>query len=233
MNNATRIVQGLHAYLGTIPYIVSLRDASNTHYCGATIITRKWVVSTAICNQKRRSKDVKIATNTIDQKQGTLYQVKVIVIHKHFNLYEKSNNIALLQTVKVIEFNDHVSSIRYASKYKDVIESAVISGYGDTVYGGAGANRLRFAQVTTLKLSDCKARHKGVFIYDNTFCTFGNMGVGVCDGDFGGPVVANNELIGIASWAVLCGRGYADVAVRVSSYYDWIRMTTLRCDAQS
>lgn len=54
-------------------------------------------------------------------------------------------------------------------------------------------------------------------------CT-GDTDVGSCDGDAGGPVVHNgNVLVGITSWGFRCVlQEYPDVNVRISSYTDWI-----------
>lgn len=44
-------------------------------------------------------------------------------------------------------------------------------------------------------------------------------------GDIGSPLVVtkNNELIGIASWNIPCGRGYPDVYTRIFPFYNWIQ----------
>lgn len=42
-------------------------------------------------------------------------------------------------------------------------------------------------------------------------------------GDSGGALAANNQVIGIASWVIPCGKGYPDVYTKVYAYRDWIQ----------
>ncbi|XP_068085730.1 mite allergen Der p 3-like [Anabrus simplex] len=63
-----------------------------------------------------------------------------------------------------------------------------------------------------------------IFVTDQEICTFirpGDIPSGTFEGDSGSPVLANDEVVGIASW--VHERFYLpDVHTRVSSYIDWI-----------
>ena len=45
-------------------------------------------------------------------------------------------------------------------------------------------------------------------------------------GDFGGPLIANNQLVGIVSWGFACAVGVPDIYTRISSHCDWISANT-------
>ncbi|KAG8235394.1 hypothetical protein J437_LFUL009253 [Ladona fulva] len=48
-------------------------------------------------------------------------------------------------------------------------------------------------------------------------------GEGFCNGDSGGPLYMNGQVIGIVSWSEGCAeKGWPDVYTRVSAYIDWI-----------
>lgn len=50
----------------------------------------------------------------------------------------------------------------------------------------------------------------------------GMLGTGTCFGDSGGPLISDNKLIGIVSFARICALGYPDGYTRISTYADWI-----------
>lgn len=83
--------------------------------------------------------------------------------------------------------------------------------------------------VLTLSNEDCRSRHiplNARFVHDNTICTFGAHGNGMCMGDSGGPLVVNNRVIGAVSWGIPCAQGRPDVFARVSSHAQWIAQNT-------
>ncbi|XP_055605841.1 chymotrypsin-1-like [Uranotaenia lowii] len=59
-------------------------------------------------------------------------------------------------------------------------------------------------------------------IRESNICTEGRRGQGACRGDSGGPMIVDNQLVGLASGVVECGVGFPDVYTRVASYLDWI-----------
>lgn len=94
---------------------------------------------------------------------------------------------------------------------------------------------LQFLQVTTISLQECLGAFKHLESVDkqeyemltnniNKFklCTKNYVGSGACVGDSGGPVVANETLIGITSWARGCSDGYPDVHTLIYPYVKWI-----------
>lgn len=51
-----------------------------------------------------------------------------------------------------------------------------------------------------------------------------NNGQSFCRGDLGGPMMFNNDLVGLASWNYGCGDPEKpDVFVYIKPYYDWIQ----------
>lgn len=63
------------------------------------------------------------------------------------------------------------------------------------------------------------------FEYDDSYlCTMCPSYGGAYKGDSGGPLVFNNELVGIAIWAIPCDRGICgpDGYASISYYRSWI-----------
>lgn len=74
-------------------------------------------------------------------------------------------------------------------------------------------------------LVDEKEQH---WVLNSTICAIGPVkGQNVCDGDFGGPLVARSSLIGVISWSSRpCGSGRPDGYTRVSPFTEWIQQVT-------
>jgi len=94
-----------------------------------------------------------------------------------------------------------------------------ISGFGATsVNGGGNSDRLQILFLLTLDDDKCHVVNREV-----NFCTSNGYGQGFCTSDLGGPLVANDQLIGIANWNHPCGMGETeDVYARISNYRLWI-----------
>jgi trypsin len=104
---------------------------------------------------------------------------------------------------------------------------AIVAGWGMTFFPGELEEniKLQWLKKRTFTNQECVERMGGAFeIYDSTLCAFsGKISRGVCSGDSGGPLAANNQLIGVVSFATLCATGIPDGYARVSFYYDWIQ----------
>lgn len=77
----------------------------------------------------------------------------------------------------------------------------------------------------TIINDECRARFNSQNanrIGDNKLCTLTRSTEGTCYGDEGGALIANGQLIGVASWQVPCATGVPDVYERVSAHRLWI-----------
>lgn len=94
--------------------------------------------------------------------------------------------------------------------------------------------------MTTLTNAKCRTKFVNLTMVPppvndfGSICAFsGRNGTGVCIGDSGGPLMleGDNKLIGITSWALLCGRGVPDGFTRISEFIDWIVKTAVPVEA--
>lgn len=73
-----------------------------------------------------------------------------------------------------------------------------------------------------MPLSDCKSE-MFMPVADTNLCTKPVRGEGLCDGDSGAPLVAENGLqIGIASWGIPCATGKPDIYTSIYAYRTWL-----------
>lgn len=97
-------------------------------------------------------------------------------------------------------------------------------------FGGETENRpthLQYLNVTTISNDECLHRHVGnhqrAGVYKGTLCALSKGRRGACNGDRGSALVSNNQVIGVVSWFVECGRGYPDGYTRISEFLPWIQ----------
>ncbi|XP_055626318.1 chymotrypsin-2-like [Toxorhynchites rutilus septentrionalis] len=220
-----RIVGGSNAASGQFPYQVSLRSAANSHFCGGSIISNRWVLSAAHCTVGRTLANTRVVVGThLLNSGGIMHQVSRIVNHAQYNGNSLTNDICVVQTASTIAFNNLVRSIPLGNANINTASGAVISGWGQLGANTGIPNNLQFLRKNIISLADCRSRHGGnaAFVHTNTICSLAPAGQGICMGDSGGPLTFNGAVHGIASWVIPCGRGFPDVYARVSSHVNWI-----------
>lgn len=85
---------------------------------------------------------------------------------------------------------------------------------------------LQYLRQNTTTNVYCRSRHVPpitTFFHNGTLCAFSRRGQGLCYHDFGGPLAANGQLVGVVSWARPCARGVPDGFARISTFVDWIQ----------
>lgn len=141
-----RIVGGQDAEPGKFEYMVSLRRVKKIeflqineykHFCGAALISERWVISAAHCLEKDeplKTSDIRIVVGANHfWRDGEMYTVKKIIIHENFNNIFKKNDISLLQTkVKVAFGVSYIHPIKIAKDWIEPGRDAMFAGFGIT-----------------------------------------------------------------------------------------------------
>lgn len=130
-NSDDRIVGGTSANLGQIPYIVSLRLNSGSHFCGGSIINPSWILTAAHCIETLRPDDLFVVAGATDLDYGgTSFSCQNLIPHPGYSRQRLKNDIALVGTATPIEFNEFVQPIPIARSYEADNSPALISGWG-------------------------------------------------------------------------------------------------------
>uniref|UniRef100_A0A452I0Z6 Peptidase S1 domain-containing protein n=1 Tax=Gopherus agassizii TaxID=38772 RepID=A0A452I0Z6_9SAUR len=112
MQTAHRIVGGTEASRGEFPWQVSLRE-NNEHFCGATILTERWLVSAAHCFNEFQDPTVWAAyMGTISLSGSDSSTVKAgvdrIIQHPSYNTDTADFDVAVLELDSPVPFNKYI-----------------------------------------------------------------------------------------------------------------------------
>lgn len=219
-----RIVGGRIVDIIQHPYQLSLhRDSS--HFCGASIISNKWVISAGHCVSSKSSVyELNAGSNT--KYEGVSYPVKRVIRHEAFDDLTIDYDIALLEVDGEIRFNDKVQPVKLAEKELASGVIVNVTGWGAVKSGGKGSPVLRGVSVPIVDRKTCQDRYKGRQITDRMICAgYTEGGKDSCQGDSGGPLTANDTLYGIVSWGNGCAQPlYPGVYTNVADLRWWIKL---------
>ncbi|XP_032521740.2 chymotrypsin-1-like [Danaus plexippus] len=223
-NDWERIVGGTKAPNGSVPYQVSLRIWGVRHFCGASLIAPRVILTAAHCvdGLKPQYFQAIVGTNQL-LAGGTAYTIRKVVRHKEYDEEIIVNDIAIIFTDKEVEFNDKVDAIELNDEPVDAGEELLLTGWGTTSYPGHLPNDLMQLQLKAVSYEDCKEAHNSTnAVFETEICAMTKSGEGACHGDSGGPLVREGRQVGIVSWGIPCARGKPDVYTKVESYMAWI-----------
>ncbi|CAG4926759.1 unnamed protein product [Colias eurytheme] len=233
----TRLVGSRVAQDGAFPYQASVQTIQNsTHICGGVVIQPKWILSAAHCFESAGADQIEVLVGTISLSSGgTRYRVEKIVTHEDFSETSRANDIALLKLQSDLTYNSKVAAISLASRDTPVGTEVTLTGWGYVNPSEEKPDTLRLLYLNTISKEECQRKlEDNIYnpITDLKICADkgGTPGVGACQEDAGGPVMAGEELIGIISYGVWpprdvtllgpCGTGLPDVFTRVYAYSD-------------
>ncbi|XP_064162302.1 suppressor of tumorigenicity 14 protein homolog isoform X4 [Anguilla rostrata] len=237
-----RIVGGQNADIGEWPWQVSLHFLTSGHVCGASIISKTWLLSAAHCFQPGNPdyhdpQNWQTYSGMHDQftQDGVqMRKLKTIINSPDYNQMTFDYDIALLELAEPLEFTNTIHPICLPDR-THVFPPGLpcwVTGWGTLREGGRTARILQKAEVKIINDTVCNVVTEGQ-VTSRMLCSgFLAGGVDACQGDSGGPLVCREESgkwfqAGIVSWGEGCARrNKPGVYSRVTKLRDWIRATT-------
>ncbi|XP_058402318.1 transmembrane protease serine 11B-like protein [Diceros bicornis minor] len=231
-----RVKGGSSAQEGEWPWQASLKK-NGQHYCGASLISERSLVTAAHCFQKTKNpRNYTVSFGTKVNPPYMQHGVQQIIIHEDYIQGEHHDDIAvILLTEKVLFKNDvHRVCLPEATQIFAAGEGVVVTGWGALSYDGEYPVLLQKAPVKIIDTNTCNAREAYNGLVQDTMLCAGYMegNIDACQGDSGGPLVYPNSrniwyLVGIVSWGVECGKiNKPGVYTRVTAYRNWIASKT-------
>ncbi|KAK7130138.1 hypothetical protein R3I93_019693 [Phoxinus phoxinus] len=229
IHKTTRIVGGMQVQRAEDgSWVVSIQKR-NRHWCGGSLIREDWVLTDQQC----------FSTCVPDLSE---YTVQVGLLHlnasadtqdlriAHVVCGPEGSNLALLKLTTPAPLSEHVRTVQLPVAGCAVAEATycLMYGWGDTK-GTGHEGSLKMVGLPIVSNKRCSQSHKGILpITETKICAGGKRDQGVCEKDYGGPLVCQEGESKVIVGVSINGRGCAvarrpAVFVNVAFYSEWIR----------
>lgn len=221
---STRIVGGTTTTTTTYPFVMQITDASQSQFCGGTLVSATKVVTAAHCLVGETNGSIRVVGGRTFRNgtNGTVSPVSDIWIHPDYTTATEGNDVAVLtlstpMPYKTAPYVDSSDTGVYAAG-----STARVLGWGTTSSNGSSSNQLRTATVPVVADSSCTSSYGSDFIRSDMVCAGKTSGgVDTCQGDSGGPLLIGGVLAGITSWGEGCAQaGFPGVYTRLTTFSD-------------
>jgi secreted trypsin-like serine protease len=202
--------------------------------CSATVIDKKWVMTSVQCVRGRRINSLEIIAGTRDARTmrgAQVHQVARVIEHPFFDRVSKLNDIALIELRTPFKLNKNIQVAKLAlSAAKVDANQAMMLGWGVNRPGGKPAiPALRKSDAKLKSIAECQ-RSIGPTFYDGMLCAepaiVNKTRTQLCNSDIGGALLAQGHdgmyVIGIASKSLMCNDRTPGVYTDITSVADWI-----------
>ena len=237
-----RIVGGREAEANEFPWQAALmRRGGGWAGCGATVISRRHVITAAHCTVSKTAEDLSVMLHShhvfSPDADSLRFEVEQVIDYPGYEGVHEGNDFSLLRLKEPIDFpadNSIAPACLPPAGDNFVGANATVSGFGAIGWGGSIASSLRAVDVTVISQDVCKAAYPGQ-IPPSALCADGAGERDACQGDSGGPLVSKRGgrfmLIGVVSWGKECAKAeYPGVYARVTEALEWIRQKTAEDD---
>eukprot|EP00062_Callorhinchus_milii_P007824 gi/632949830/ref/XP_007890378.1/ PREDICTED: granzyme K-like [Callorhinchus milii] len=203
-------------------YMASIQF-QNKHECGATLIHRQWILTTANCIvhlSKLHKGEKSVILGTLSLKNNKTRQEFTAIAEKRENYNQKTeeNNLALLKLDRPVKLNKFVSILSLPKSTKDIKPETkcIVQGWGqDSVDDDESSDTLKETTVRIIDRTTCNSKNyynRNPVITDDMICAGDKTGKNsVCVGDAGDALLCKTKRFGkpVFSGVASFGKGCA------------------------
>ena len=250
----SEVIGGHTAVSSEYSWHVSLRNSTNHHICGGTLIENCWVMTAAHCLSEiqHRSSRIKVTHVTIGdfvldtpEKSQRRLAISQSIVHPQYvdstdGANRPVNDISLIRLRECLSDGEVSPVCLNLGEEIAAGEMCKVAGFGTTDKDYMKyTNLLKEASVPLMSQDDCdkafseKTGRK--VISPSMICAgFEEGGADSCTGDSGGPLTCPGASdaeqpvqVGVVSWGIGCAeKGLPGVYTRVKSFATWLRAVT-------
>uniref|UniRef100_I3KCF0 Hepatocyte growth factor n=1 Tax=Oreochromis niloticus TaxID=8128 RepID=I3KCF0_ORENI len=231
VHKTTRIVGGSPVSISEGSWMVSIQKGS-MHWCGGSLIRDEWVLTDRECFSScvPNLSEYRVWLGVSDIREGAPdWSKRQEVSIAHVICGPEGSSLALLRLSKPALPADNVHTIQLPVAGCTIPEGTICKMYGWGETKGTGyEDMLKAVELPIVRNNRCREMHRGnLHITTNKICAGGKRNEGVCERDYGGPLVCQDGYIRVIVGVSVHGRGCAranqpSIFINVPFYTQWI-----------
>ncbi|XP_028814074.1 hepatocyte growth factor [Denticeps clupeoides] len=231
VHKTVRIVGGSPVPITEGSWMVSIQKG-NLHWCGGSLVREEWVLTDrqcfSSCVPDLSEYKVWLGTAHLNQSQQGRFQRQEVQI-AHIICGPEGSGLALLRLSEPALPSEHIRNIQLPVAGCGIPEGTMCAMYGWGETKGTGhEGTLKMVRLPVVSNEKCRENHRGnLQITSSRLCAGGRKDEGVCEKDYGGPLVCQERESKVIVGVSVHGRGCArhnrpGIFVNVAFYTEWI-----------
>lgn len=232
--DSEKILGGIESKTGDWPWIAAIMSANeadmyNAQFCAGVLIDDTWVLTAAHCVVGQATSQIDVAVGVFDLSNysGSRIALKSIRVHPQYNANNSQNDIALLELSQA----SSQPTLPLFTGEPDVLGGMVTAigwGMADGTTYWYYPEKLRQVDLPVVADSYCNNIYPTPLVASQ-LCAGYYEGKDVCNGDSGGPIVAQIEgawvHVGLVSYGTTCADyyGWYGVYSRTSEFVSFVK----------
>ncbi|KAM7396616.1 hypothetical protein PAMP_019649 [Pampus punctatissimus] len=231
VHKRTRIVGGGPVNISDGSWMVSIQKGS-MHWCGGSLIREEWVLTDRQCFSScvPDLSEYRVWLGVSDIQEGASdWSKRQEVSIAHVICGPEGSSLALIRLSKPALPADNVHTIQLPVAGCSIPDDTICKMYGWGETKGTGYDDvLKAVDLPIVSNEKCREMHRGsLHITNNKICAGGKPNEGVCERDYGGPLVCQDGDIRVIVGVSVHGRGCArtnqpGIFINVPFYTQWL-----------